>query len=352
MLLAIGCYTVRSPEVAGGAGEGIRIVDLDGQTGALSDVATFAAGIRNPSYLATSRDGRRLYAAEELSEEEAPELYTYDLDPETGNLELVARTVEPGAYACHAVADPEGRFLFVSNYGSGDLLCYRLSADGLPEAEPQVVRSAPVVGSEGSRLHCSLVLPGATELIVCDAGRDVIASFTIDAAGLSPVPIRSFSTPEGSFPRHIALAPSGRAVLLATEYSSQLQILGVGTEGLTPGTSLPAVPAEWSGKTSGAAVRVHPNGRFAYMSNRGHDSIFGAATDEAALTLTPIGNWSTEGQTPRDFAIDPSGRWLVAANQDSGNLTVFSVDQASGALTYTGQSFATGSPVCVLPIGA
>jgi 6-phosphogluconolactonase len=350
MLLAIGCYTTKLGHVAGTPGPGIRIVELDERTGTLTDVATYG-GIRNPSYMALSADGSRLYVPEEMGAEDGQELFTYSLEGATGELALLSRVAAPGAFACHVCADPRGRFLFVANFVSGDMLCYRLSADGLPQAGPQVLRSAPLPASQGSHMHCVLVLPGAAEILVCDAGRDVVASFAITASGLSPVPVSSFPTPRGSFPRHLALTPSGKAVLLATEHSANLQILGVGTDGLTPGTSLLAVPRDWTGKLSGAAVRVHPNGRFAYMSNRGHDSIFGARIDEAALTLDPIGNWSTAGNTPRDFAIVPGGNWLVAANQDSDNLTVFAVDGQTGVLTPTGQSFPTGSPVCVLPLG-
>lgn len=348
MLLAIGCYTVKLGHVAGSPGKGISILDLDEQSGRLREVAVYD-GIRNPSYLSISADGSRLYAPEELGGEPA-ELFTYALDMGSGQLRLLSRVAQPGAAGCHVTADPDGRFVFVANFTSGDLLCYRLAADGLPQGEPQVVRTAPLPQSEPSRMHCSQVLPGGRDLLVCDAGRDIVATFAIGEEGLSANPVRTFPAPKGSFPRHIALTPSGRTVLLATELAAHLHILGIDGNGLKGGADLNAVPEGWSGNFSGAAVRVHPNGRFAYMSVRGQNSIFGARIDEAGLGLTAIGNWDTGGRIPRDFALVPSGKWLVAANQDSDNLTVFAVDPETGVLTATGESFATGSPVCVLPL--
>ncbi|RYE77749.1 MAG: lactonase family protein, partial [Hyphomicrobiales bacterium] len=115
------------------------------------------------------------------------------------------------------------------------------------------------------------------------------------------------------------------------------------------GDEISSLPSDWTGDRSGAAVRVHPNGRFGYMSNRGgHDSIFGVEIDAANLKLKPIGIWNTGGKVPRDFALDPSGRWLVVAHQDTSDLVVFAVDQATGALSETGHRLSTGSPVSVL----
>jgi 6-phosphogluconolactonase len=91
---------------------------------------------------------------------------------------------------------------------------------------------------------------------------------------------------------------------------------------------------------------VHPNGRFVYVSNRGHDSIAIFRTDSKG-TLTLVENVSTQGKVPRNFNLDPTGRWLWAANQESGSVFIYSVDGASGHLKPTGQRLDVGSPVCV-----
>ena len=93
---------------------------------------------------------------------------------------------------------------------------------------------------------------------------------------------------------------------------------------------------------------MHPNGRFVYGSNRGHDSIAIFAFDPASGRLTPAGHVLTGGRTPRNFALSPDGAWLVAANQNSDSLRVFRVDPQTGALTPAAGQASVPSPVCVL----
>jgi 6-phosphogluconolactonase len=107
------------------------------------------------------------------------------------------------------------------------------------------------------------------------------------------------------------------------------------------------LPKDFAGENSTAEVRVHPGGKFVYVSNRGHNSIAMFAVDGQTGQLTPIGHESTRGKVPRNFNLDPSGRWLLAANQDSGNVVVFKVDEQTGRLAATGGEVKVGSPVCV-----
>ena len=118
------------------------------------------------------------------------------------------------------------------------------------------------------------------------------------------------------------------------------------TGSLSATSSVPTRPAEvTSGST--AEIALHPNGKFVYGSNRGHDSI-AVFSIGAAGALSLVEYEPTRGQTPRNFAIDPTGRWLIAANQRSGTLAVFTIDQNTGALTPSGQLSPVGAPVCVL----
>ena len=90
---------------------------------------------------------------------------------------------------------------------------------------------------------------------------------------------------------------------------------------------------------------MHPSGKFLYASNRGRDSIAVFAIDPAKGTLTPAGDFPTQGKTPRNFALDPSGNFLLAANQESNNIVVFRINRATGALTPTGQVAQVPAPV-------
>jgi 6-phosphogluconolactonase len=117
---------------------------------------------------------------------------------------------------------------------------------------------------------------------------------------------------------------------------------------LHPLQTISTLPRDYKGSSTCAEVQIHPDGKFLYGSNRGHDSLAVFAIDPAKGTLKPIEYVSTEGKTPRGFGIDPTGHYLIAANQDSNTLVVFRVDATTGRLTPTGQKEEVPSPVCVM----
>lgn len=338
--VAIGCYTEAMPHVDG-KGDGIVIAAFDREAGRL-EVRHVVKGPRNPSYLAASPDGTRLYAVEELGADASPMTHTYALDPASGALELLATAPSPGAAACHVVTDRTGRFLYVSNFVSGDLLVYRLDADGAARSAPQVIGRP---GNGTARMHYAQEVPGGL-VLVCDAGNDAVAAYRKTGEGLATTPDYEIKTAPGSFPRHFALLPDGQRLVVAHELAETLGLarLDAGAGSLL--NVIPSLPEDFTGKSTGAAVRLHPNGRVAYMSNRGHESIFAAGIE--ADRLVPLGWAGSGGQTPRDFDIDPSGRWIIAAHQASNDLVVLAVDPETGMIGDEGQHLTTGTPVSVL----
>ena len=94
-------------------------------------------------------------------------------------------------------------------------------------------------------------------------------------------------------------------------------------------------------------MHVHPNGKFLYGSNRGHDSIAICAIDEETGRLTSIGYESTQGKTPRNFGLNPEGTFLFAANQQTDTIVTFAIDTETGALNATGHVTEVPMPVCV-----
>src|SRR5436190_1288401 len=186
-----------------------------------------------------------------------------------------------------------------------------------------------------------------------------LTSYTVDpkTGTLTPLGVESTG---GSDPCHVQCDRTGKVVAVANysggkfvftsnEMASTVTTLTWdGAKGaLAMLGSQSTLPEGFKGNSSTAEIQVHPNGRFLYGSNRGHDSIavFSIAADGS---LKPVEHESTRGKTPRHFTLDPTGRWLIAGNQGSGTLSVFAVDQSTGALTPSGPLAEVGSPVCVL----
>ena len=100
-------------------------------------------------------------------------------------------------------------------------------------------------------------------------------------------------------------------------------------------------------KNSTAEIFCHPNGKFLYASNRGHDSIAMFRIVGDTNTLEFLGVEPTRAKMPRHFAIAPGGKFLLAGGQASNNVTVFAIDDETGRLTFTGTSVEVPNPMCV-----
>jgi 6-phosphogluconolactonase len=142
--------------------------------------------------------------------------------------------------------------------------------------------------------------------------------------------------------------PNGKWVYVVTEIGSTIiQFNWDGDKGaLSEVRTVSALPADFKGTSVSAEIGIHPNGRFLYVSNRGHDSLGVFAIDQTNGNLSLIEHVPTRGQTPRNFAIDPTGKWLIVTNHGSNNGTVFKIDQESGRLTPVGDPFAVAYPFC------
>jgi 6-phosphogluconolactonase len=158
----------------------------------------------------------------------------------------------------------------------------------------------------------------------------------------------------GYGPRHFDFHPSNRYAYLINEIGSTLTAFSYDPEGgvLQEIETVPTLPDGFDGRNSTADVHVHPNGKFLYGSNRGHNSIVIYAIDEATGKISLVGHESTQGEVPRNFGIDPTGRILLAANQNTDNVVTFWIDQTTGKLTPTGHSTEVPTPVCLKMVPA
>jgi len=161
---------------------------------------------------------------------------------------------------------------------------------------------------------------------------------------LTPNDPAYFTDHPASGPRHLTFSPDGKFVYAAHEIANVVgvyrwdSVKGV----LTELQSVSTLPADYKDKSTAAEIQIHPNGKFLYVSNRGHDSIAVFSVDSTSGLITLLQNISTQGKTPRNFTLDPTGHWLLASNQESNSAIVFSVDQTTGRLTQAG-------PLATLP---
>ncbi|NNU62846.1 lactonase family protein [Ochrobactrum soli] len=346
--LIIGAYTHSLPHVQA-RGVGISFLDFDPETGEFSAVADHT-DIRNPTYLALSGDKRRLYAVEELAEKDGADIIVFEREATT--LTAVARVPAHGDWPCHVSLDKTERRLFISNYLNGTFVTYALDDDGRPQPGELTIQrtgtGANPERQEGPHVHQGVATPDGRYVMLCDAGTDEIARHALSGSLIDPEPDIVIKTDGGSLPRHLAFAPDGKRFFVVHELGCSVRSYAYGPDDIQFLTKASTLPQGWSGDSNCATIRAHPNGKFVYASNRAHDSIVVFDVSGPADTLLPTSWHSTRGQIPRDFNIDPTGRFLIAANQDGHSLSALSIDAETGALTPLGEHYAIGSPVCVL----
>ena len=343
-IVYVGTYT-------GEASKGIYAFRFDDVSGALSPLG-LTAETPSPSFLIASADGRFVFAVNELQSfggDPSGSVTSFAVDPKSAKLAELSVQSSKGSSPCHLALDRTGRYLAVANYSGGNYALLPVAQNGQLQPATTVVSGAGS-GSAKALGHMVGFDAGNRFLITADKGLDRVLVYRFDASsGVLSANQPAFATlPTGSGPRHYAFHPNGRQLFTINEQAATITTFswepGSGT--LTALSSVPTRPAGVTGGST-AEIAVHPNGRYVYGSNRGHDSIaVFRVGDDGALAL--IEHESTRGETPRNFALDPSGRWLIAANQRSGTLAVFSINQATGALTPVGPLTTVGSPVSVL----
>jgi 6-phosphogluconolactonase len=337
--------------------KGIYVSRYDAARGHMSE-PELAAEYTNPSWVTLHPKGRNLYSVAETGNYQGQKtgaVAAFALDPTTGKLTKLNELASHGTSPCHLAVDRTGRCAIVANYGTGSVACYPLNSDGsLGEASAviQHTGSGPNQSrQQGPHAHQVVISQDNRFVFVPDLGLDKVMIYRLDPAKatLTANDPPSASTPPGSGPRHLAFHPNGRLAYVICELTS---IIAAFSYDRSRGSfqqiqTVSTLPPDFTGRTSTAEIEVHPNGRFLYGSNRGHDTIAVFAVDPSKGTLSLVEHVPTQGKTPRNFKIDPSGNFLFAANQDSDTVVGFRIDPSTGKLTPTGQVLQVGAPVCV-----
>lgn len=333
----------------------IFLYRLSAATGALTRVGAYPGGVK-PSYLTVAAGRRFLYAVSETETfRGAPGggVSAFAVDRRTGGLTLLNQQPSTGASPCYISLDHTGKVAMVANYGGGNVSQLPVQADGqlaAPTATDQHRGSGPHPNQTAPHAHCLLPDPANRYAFAVDLGTDQVLGYRLDPARgqLTRLPGEpAFTAKPGAGPRHLTFAPDGRRAYLINELNSTVTALAYDAAAghFRELQTVSALPAGYAGTNSCADIHVAPNGRFLYASNRGHNSIAVFAIDATSGTLTLVQHESTQGQTPRNFTLDPAGRLLLVANQNSNNVVTFRVDQQIGRLMPTGQTAEVPSPM-------
>ena len=335
-------YRVYLGTYTGKVSKGIYQCELNLKDGSLSS-ATLAGETSSPSFLAFHPNKKFLYA---VNEGQAT-ISALAIDEKTGNLTVLNSQPSRGGLPCHLVVDPTGKNVLAANYSGGSCICIPIEADG------KLGKASSFQQHVGKRVngHSIHVDKANKFALCCDLGLDKVIIYAFDAGKGTLTPHGAFDTPKGSGPRHFAWHPDGKTAYINGE--SNLTIVACDYNAdkgvLTQKQVLSTLPKDVKRKGgSTAETVVHPSGKFVYVSNRDpYNSIAIFSIDPRTRKLTAVGHQGMGVKTPRNFAIEPTGQYMLVANQSGGNVIVFRINQSTGELSPTKASVQVPSPVCV-----
>ena len=334
----------------------IHACTLDPATGALKPLHR-TTDIQNPFFLALSPDKRFLYATDAMKFGGAANemVAAYAVSGRTGKLQRLNQQSTRGTASCYLDVDATGRTVVVANYASGSVAALPVAADGsLGDAATFDQHTGSSIDPDrlkGPNAHSIVISPDNRFALSADLGIDKILIYRLDAknAGLTANTAQPFvKLQPGSGPRHLTFHPNGRHLYVINELKNTVTAFdyAAGNVTLTERQTISTLPAGFTGKSYCADLKITPDGRFLYGTNRGHDSIAAyRIAEDGGLALLAIR--PSLGQGPQNLLITPDGHWLICANMPGNSVVVFRIDPQSGGIKEAGEPVAMPSPSCI-----
>ncbi len=346
--LLVGTYT--EP----GKSEGIYVYRFNSDTGALT-YKSEATGIENPSYLTVSEDGNYVYSVNEVGGGNGG-VSAFSFDPAAGRLDFLNRVSSGGDSPCYISVDDANKYVFVGNYGGGSLSAVPIKTDGSLDSGIQTVQhqgSSVGRGQDNPHVHAAVLSPDSRYLFAPDLGTDKVNIYSVAMSKedpLSPANPSFVEVQKGSGPRHFTFHPNGKFAYVIQEITGDVTVFDYKNGKLTAKQTITLGSDGYKekGDTAAAAdIHISPDGNFLYGSLRGsaNELVIYAINKKGKLKYK--GRQATLGKTPRNFALDPTGRFVLVGNSGDDTIVIFKRDIKTGMLTPTGEKIQVSSPVCL-----
>lgn len=346
LLLFVGTYTKNSKS------KGIYLYEMNRKTGALSYVSTCETV--NPSYLAIHPNKQWLYAVSEVEGDKQKStgvISAFKIDTIKKQLTFINSVSAQGNGPCYVSIDRTGNFAMLANYGSGNVAAFPINKDGsLKEASSTHQHLGKGQNPRQEGPHAHMIIPGLSNYVYStDLGTDKIIQYTLDKQGKLTL-VKEFMANSGAGPRHLTFHSNQKWVYVINELNGTIEAsnLNKSTGDFTRFQTISTLPEGQSVFAGSADIHIAPSGKYLYASNRAEvNNIAMYSINQNTGELKIIGHQTVFGKAPRNFVIDPTGTFLLVANQDSDNVITFRIDSATGKLIETGLRSEIPKPVCL-----
>ena len=341
--LIVGTYTNSCES------KGIYVYDFSTDTADFALKAT-TENVISPSYLTVSQDNKFIYTVNENGKEST--VSSFGFDSKSGRLNLLNKQETNSADPCYIIDDEKN--VISANYSGGSIAVFGKNADGSLTSLKQIIQhsgsSVNKERQESAHVHMTHFSPDQKFVLVNDLGMDKIFIYKYDKDAPKNVLTlkETVEAKKGSGPRHLTFSKDGKFVYVLHELDGSLTAYKYKNGSLKLLQETTIVAKDFKGEISAADIHISPDGKFFYATNRGDANTINTFAIHKKGTLDLVNQVDTKGKGPRNFVIDPSGKFLLIAHQNTNDVVIFKIDKATGKLSDTGKRIELCSPVCLV----
>ncbi|MGB3152837.1 MAG: lactonase family protein [Maribacter sp.] len=336
-ILFVGTYTDNGSE-------GIYSYTFNTDNGQLTN-KTLAAILKNPSYLKIASNKKHLYAVSEVADFEGENGAVAAFEINEGALTRLNIKSTMGEHPCHVSLSENGSLVAVSNYTGGSIVIYETEENGSLRANPQFIDHKQLDTAKTSHAHSAHFIKN--KIFVADLGLDIVKRYQFKDGKFSSVNQPTLNMVSGAGPRHFAFGQEEKFLYVINELNSTITVFEKNSQDEYETVETKStLDAAFNGESYCADIHLAPDGQFLYGSNRGENTIVIFQVHSQTGKLSLVGREGVRGDWPRNFNMDPTGKFLLVANQRSNNISVYKRDLQMGILEYLYQ-IELPSPVCL-----
>ncbi|SFT37535.1 6-phosphogluconolactonase, cycloisomerase 2 family [Algoriphagus locisalis] len=343
----VGTYTEDSTQ-------GINQLDFTPSEEKL-EIRTIFPGIKSPSFVLANSAGDKVFTLEEIDNVPGGNIISLSRNSDKPSLTKISELPSFGDHPCYLALSPDEKFLTAANYSGGNFSAYKIDEKGNLTHLQTIQHEGSSVNKgrqSAPHVHSTVFSPDGKYLLVADLGTDEVYVYDFDANSPEPLTLNNaYKTTPGDGPRHLVFSQDGKEIMLVQEMTAALEILSFDEGKITPKQRISLIADDYKGAIGAAEVRLSPDGKNIYVSNRGDASSLSvfAKKDDGKYWL--IQQTTSGGIMPRNFNLTADGKYLLSAHQASDDIVVFERDLDTGKLTQTDWKVSVHRPVYLFRLG-